>query len=398
MSDMRFNRVFVIVLDSLGIGPMADSARFDDAGADTLGHISETVEHLDIPNLQRLGLANLKALKQVKPAEHPEGYFMAMNEASNGKDTMTGHWEMMGIRTDKPFITFTEHGFPKELIDELEKRCGRKIIGNKAASGTEILEELGEQEVNEGKLIVYTSADSVLQICGNEETMGLETLYHYCEIARKLTMRDEWRVGRVIARPYVGKKRGEFKRTSNRHDYALKPTGPTALNALKDAGYDVISVGKINDIFVGEGITESNHSDSSVHGMQQTIDIAKRDFKGLCFTNLVDFDALWGHRRNPVGYGEEIEKFDKKLGELLPLLREDDLLILTADHGNDPTYKGTDHTREQVPFIAYSPSDTESGKLDTSDTFAVIGATIADNFGVKMPEGTIGTSILDQIK
>lgn len=395
---MRFNRVFVIVLDSLGIGPMADSARFDDAGADTLGHISETVKHLDIPNLQRLGLANLKALKQVKPAEHPEGYFMAMNEASNGKDTMTGHWEMMGIRTDKPFITFTEHGFPKELIDELEKRCGRKIIGNKAASGTEILEELGEQEVNEGKLIVYTSADSVLQICGNEETMGLETLYHYCEIARELTMRDEWRVGRVIARPYVGKKRGEFKRTSNRHDYALKPAGLTALNALKDAGYDVISVGKINDIFVGEGITESNHSDSSVHGMQQTIDIAKRDFKGLCFTNLVDFDALWGHRRNPVGYGEEIEKFDKKLGELLPLLREDDLLILTADHGNDPTYKGTDHTREQVPFIAYSPSDTESGKLDTSDTFAVIGATIADNFGVRMPEGTIGTSILDQIK
>ena len=395
---MRFNRVFVIVLDSLGIGPMADSARFDDAGADTLGHISETVKHLDIPNLQRLGLANLKALKQVKPAEHPEGYFMAMNEASNGKDTMTGHWEMMGIRTDKPFITFTEHGFPKELIDELEKRCGRKIIGNKAASGTEILEELGEQEVNEGKLIVYTSADSVLQICGNEETMGLETLYHYCEIARELTMRDEWRVGRVIARPYVGKKRGEFKRTSNRHDYALKPTGPTALNTLKDAGYDVISVGKINDIFVGEGITESNHSDSSVHGMQQTIDIAKRDFKGLCFTNLVDFDALWGHRRNPVGYGEEIEKFDKKLGELLPLLREDDLLILTADHGNDPTYKGTDHTREQVPFIAYSPSDTESGKLDTSDTFAVIGATIADNFGVRMPEGTIGTSMLDQIK
>ena len=395
---MRFNRVFVIVLDSLGIGPMADSARFDDSGADTLGHISETVEHLDIPNLQRLGLANLKPLKQVKPTEHPEGYFMAMNEASNGKDTMTGHWEMMGIRTDKPFITFTEHGFPKELIDELEKRCGRKIIGNKAASGTEILEELGEQEVNEGKLIVYTSADSVLQICGNEETMGLETLYHYCEIARELTMRDEWRVGRVIARPYVGKKRGEFKRTSNRHDYALKPTGPTALNALKDAGYDVISVGKINDIFVGEGITESNHSDSSVHGMQQTIDIAKRDFKGLCFTNLVDFDALWGHRRNPVGYGEEIEKFDKKLGELLPLLREDDLLILTADHGNDPTYKGTDHTREQVLFIAYSPSDTESGKLDTSDTFAVIGATIADNFGVKMPEGTIGTSILDQIK
>lgn len=395
---MRFNRVFVIVLDSLGIGAMADATKFDDAGADTLGHISDTVEHLNIPNLQRMGLANLKALKQVPPVDQPTAYYMAMNEASNGKDTMTGHWEMMGIRTEKPFITFTDTGFPKELIDELEKRCGREIIGNKAASGTVILDELGEQEVNEGKLIVYTSADSVLQICGNEETMGLKTLYHYCEIARELTMRDEWRVGRVIARPYVGKKRGEFKRTSNRHDYALKPTGPTVLNALKDAGYDVISVGKINDIFVGEGITESNHSDSSVHGMQQTIDIAKRDFKGLCFTNLVDFDALWGHRRNPVGYGEEIEKFDEKLGELLPVLREDDLLIITADHGNDPTYKGTDHTREQVPFLAYSPSDQGSGALDTSDTFAVIGATIADNFGVKMPEGTIGTSLLDQIK
>ena len=395
---MRFNRVFVIVLDSLGIGAMADAAKFDDAGADTLGHISDTVEHLNIPNLQRMGLANLKALKQVPPVDQPTAYYMAMNEASNGKDTMTGHWEMMGIRTEKPFITFTDTGFPKELIDELEKRCGRKIIGNKAASGTVILDELGEQEVNEGKLIVYTSADSVLQICGNEETMGLETLYHYCEIARELTMRDEWRVGRVIARPYVGKKRGEFKRTSNRHDYALKPTGPTVLNALKGAGYDVIPVGKINDIFVGEGTTESNHSESSVHGMQQTIDIAKRDFRGLCFTNLVDFDALWGHRRNPVGYGEEIEKFDQKLGELLPVLREDDLLILTADHGNDPTYKGTDHTREQVPFLAYSPSDIGSGELKTSDTFAVIGATIADNFGVKMPEGTIGTSLLAQIK
>lgn len=395
---MRFNRVFVIVLDSLGIGAMADAAKFDDVGADTLGHISDTVEHLNIPNLQKMGLANLKALKQVKPVAAPTAYYMAMNEASNGKDTMTGHWEMMGIRTDKPFITFTEHGFPKELIDELQKRCGRQIIGNKAASGTVILDELGEQEINEGKLIVYTSADSVLQICGNEETMGLDNLYHYCEIARELTMRDEWRVGRVIARPYIGKKRGEFKRTSNRHDYALKPTGPTVLNALKDAGYDVISVGKINDIFVGEGISKSNHSDSSVHGMQQTIDIAKRDFKGLCFTNLVDFDALWGHRRNPVGYGEEIEKFDRKLGELLPVLREDDLLILTADHGNDPTYKGTDHTREQVPFLAYSPSDTGSGALKTSDTFAVIGATIADNFDVKMPEGTIGTSLLDQIK
>lgn len=224
----RFDRVFVIVLDSLGIGAMADAGRFGDEGADTLGHISDTVEHLHIPNLAKLGLANLKSLRQVMPVQKPEGYYLALNEASNGKDTMTGHWEMMGILTEKPFITFTDTGFPKELIDELEKRCGRQIIGNKAASGTAILDELGEREIQDGKLIVYTSADSVMQICGNEETMGLETLYHYCEIARELTMRDEWRVGRVIARPYTGKKRGEFVRTSNRHDYALKPTGATA--------------------------------------------------------------------------------------------------------------------------------------------------------------------------
>lgn len=393
----KFERVFVIVLDSLGVGAMADSEKFGDVGVDTLGHISESVERFEIPNLQKLGLANLKPLVQVAPVEHPGGYYMRMNEASNGKDTMTGHWEMMGIRTMKPFITFTEHGFPEELIRELEERTGRKIIGNKSASGTEILEELGEQEINEGKLIVYTSADSVLQICGNEETMGLDTLYHYCEIARELTMRDDWRVGRVIARPYVGKRKGEFKRTSNRRDYALKPTGPTVLNALKDAGLDVISVGKINDIFVGEGITESNHSDSSVHGMEQTIAIAKQDFTGLCFTNLVDFDALWGHRRNPAGYAEELERFDEKLGALLSLLREKDLVIITADHGNDPTYKGTDHTREQVPFLAFSPALQGNGPLDTVDTFAVIGATIAENFGVSMPEGTIGTSILDTL-
>ena len=393
----KFERVFVIVLDSLGVGAMADSEKFGDVGVDTLGHISESVERFEIPNLQKLGLANLKPLVQVAPVEHPGGYYMRMNEASNGKDTMTGHWEMMGIRTMKPFITFTEHGFPEEWIRELEEGTGRKIFGNKSASGTEILEELGEQEINEGKLIVYTSADSVLQICGNEETMGLDTLYHYCEIARELTMRDDWRVGRVIARPYVGKRKGEFKRTSNRRDYALKPTGPTVLNALKDAGLDVISVGKINDIFVGEGITESNHSDSSVHGMEQTIAIAKQDFTGLCFTNLVDFDALWGHRRNPAGYAEELERFDEKLGELLSLLREKDLVIITADHGNDPTYKGTDHTREQVPFLAFSPALQGNGPLDTVDTFAVIGATIAENFGVSMPKETIGTSILDKL-
>ena len=393
-----YKRVFVIVLDSLGIGAMPDSEKFGDKGVDTFGHILDKMGTLDIPNLQKLGMLNLHKGGTMEGVENPIGRYMRIGETSNGKDTMTGHWEMMGIYTQKPFITFTETGFPKELIDELEKRTGHKVIGNKSASGTEILEELGEEEIATGHMIVYTSADSVLQICGNEETFGLKELYRCCEIAREITMKDEWKVGRVIARPYVGKKKGEFVRTSNRQDYALKPYGRTALNALKDAGYDVISVGKIRDIFDGEGITESNKSKSSVHGMEQTIEIAERDFTGLCFVNLVDFDALWGHRRNVKGYAEELERFDVKLGELLKVLREDDLLIITADHGNDPTYKGTDHTREQVMFVAYSPSMKESGKLEDQDTFAVIGATIADNFGVQMPEGTIGRSILKELQ
>ena len=376
---------------------MADAAANGEEGTDTVGHISREMEEFKIPNLQKLGMANLHPLKQVPAVEQPLGYFMKMNEASTGKDTMTGHWEMMGLHITKPFQTFTETGFPKELLEELSRRTGRVIIGNKSASGTEILEELAEEEIATGHMIVYTSADSVLQICGNEETFGLEELYRCCEIARELTMKDEWKVGRVIARPYVGKKRGEFKRTSNRHDYALKPYGRTALNALKDAGLDVISVGKIFDIFDGEGLTESNKSKSSVHGMEQAIEIAGRDFEGLCFVNLVDFDALWGHRRDVAGYAGELERFDVKLGEFLPLLKEDDLLIITADHGNDPTHTGTDHTREKVPFLAYSPSMKGSGRLEDTRTFAVIGATIADNFGVAMPEGTIGTSVLEKM-
>ena len=393
----RYKRIFTVVIDSLGIGAMDDAEKYGDIGVNTLGHIAESVDRLNIPNLQKLGIANLCRLKNIEPVAKPLGYYGELKETSVGKDTMRGHWEMMGLNIDKPFQTFTETGFPKELIDELEKRFGHKIVGNKSASGTEILDEYGEHEIATGDVIVYTSADSVLQICGNEETMGIETLYKYCEIARELTMRDEWKVGRVIARPYIGRKKGEFKRTSNRHDYALKPYGRTTLNVLKDSNFDVISVGKINDIFDGEGITESNKSKSSVHGMEQTIEIADRDFKGLCFVNLVDFDALWGHRRNPKGYAEELEKFDLNLGVLLRKLREDDLLIITADHGNDPTYTGTDHTRERVPFLAYSPSMKESGKLETADTFAVIGATIADNFEVEMPENTIGTSLLEKL-
>ena len=397
MSEKKYKRIFTIVIDSLGAGAMPDAAEYGDAGTDTLGHISESVDSFVIPNLQKLGMANLHPLKQVEAVAKPLAHYGKLREASTGKDTMTGHWEMMGLHITKPFKTFTDTGFPPELIAELEKRTGHKVIGNKAASGTAILDELAEEEIATGHMIVYTSADSVLQICGNEETFGLEELYRCCEIAREITMKDEWKVGRIIARPYVGKKKGEFKRTSNRHDYALKPYGRTALNALKDKGYDVISVGKIADIFDGEGITESNKSKSSVHGMEQTIEIAQKDFTGLCFVNLVDFDALWGHRRNPEGYAQELEKFDAKLGELLPLLREDDLLIITADHGNDPTHTGTDHTREKVPFIAYSPSMKENGQLPESDTFAIIGATIADNFGVDMPEGTIGYSVLDKL-
>ena len=393
-----YKRIFVIVLDSLGIGAMPDAARFADEGADTFGHILEKTKTLNIPNLRRLGFLNLKCGGDMKGVESPEGRFMRMREASSGKDTMTGHWEMMGIKTEKPFRTFTEHGFPAELIKELEKQCGKKVIGNKSASGTEIIEELGEEEIRTGSMIVYTSADSVMQICGNEETFDLEELYRCCETARRITMKDEWRVGRVIARPYIGMKKGEFKRTSNRRDYALKPPAPTVLNALIDAGNDVIGVGMIHDIFCGEGITKTYHSESSVHGMEQTIDVCKEEFTGLCFVNLVDFDALWGHRRNVEGYGKEIEKFDEKLGVLLECLSQDDLLILTADHGNDPTYKGTDHTREYVPFLAYSKRMQAGGPLPEAETFAVIGATVAENFGVDMPKGTIGYSVLSRLQ
>lgn len=393
----KYKRIFTVVIDSLGAGAMPDAEQFGDSGTDTLGHIASSVSELKIPNLQKLGLANLHFMKNISAVNSPLAKYAYLYEASNGKDTMTGHWEMMGLKITTPFKTFTENGFPDELISELEKRTGRKIIGNKSASGTMILDELAEEEISKGHMIVYTSADSVLQICGNEETFGLEELYRCCEIARELTMRDEWKVGRVIARPYVGKKKGEFVRTSNRHDYALKPFGKTVLDTLKANGFDVISVGKISDIFDGEGITESNKSKSSVHGMEQTIQIAERDFTGLCFVNLVDFDALWGHRRNPVGYAEELEKFDINLGILLEKLHDDDLLIITADHGNDPTHSGTDHTREKVPFIAFSPSMQQGGKIDDENTFAVIGATITDNFDLTMPAGTIGESILDKI-
>lgn len=391
---MRYKRIFLIVLDSLGIGAMPDAAEYGDAGTNTFVHIWERMQGLNIPNLRKLGMGNLC---RVTEDEETLGYRMRLKEASTGKDTMTGHWEMMGILTTKPFRTFTDTGFPDELIKELEEKCGRRIIGNKAASGTEILEELAEREIQNGELIVYTSADSVLQICGNEETMGVETLYRYCEIARELTMKEEWRVGRVIARPYTGQKKGEFRRTPNRRDYALAPEKKTVMDFLKESGISVVGIGKIEDIFAGQGITESEHSKSSVHGMEQTIQKAKELKEGLVFTNLVDFDALWGHRRDPIGYGKEIEAFDVKLGELLSVLGEDDLVMLTADHGNDPTHTGTDHTRETVPLLMYAKSMSGQAELEDADTFGVIGATVAKNFAVDLPDSLIGESILEKL-
>lgn len=397
---MKYKRIFVIVLDSLGIGGARDAADFQDSGADTWGHITERVPNMQVPYLQKLGIADLKQLTGIAPTGQPAAVCLKLNEASRGKDTMTGHWEMMGLKTVKPFVTFTDNGFPPELIAELEERTGHKVIGNKAASGTAILDELGEEQMRDHSMIVYTSADSVLQIAGHEDPQyfGLDELYRCCEIAREITMKDEWKVGRVIARPYVGEKAGVFKRTANRHDLAVKPFDDTVLNVLKNAGLDMISIGKISDIFVGEGVTEAIHSVSSVNGMEQTIEeAAKHDFTGLCFVNLVDFDALWGHRRDPEGYAAEIERFDVKLGELLKVLRPDDLLMLTADHGNDPTYRGTDHTREQVPLLIYN--EKLPGRiLPEENSFAVIGATIAENFGLALPAHCIGESILGKLK
>lgn len=387
-------QVFVIVLDSLGIGAMEDAPHYGDTGADTLGHIDQAAGPLRIPHLLSLGIGQLCPLPRTQAPSQYQGFAARMDECSAGKDTMTGHWEMMGLRTTAPFRTFTDTGFPDELLAELSRRTGRGIIGNKAASGTTILEELAPRQLETGELIVYTSADSVLQICGSEEAMGLDELYRCCRIARELTLAEPWKVGRVIARPYVGCRPGGFKRTANRHDYAVPPSGPTALDALKAAGLDVIGVGKIGDIFAGQGLTESHHSESSVHGMEQAIDIAKKGFHGLCFVNLVDFDALWGHRRDPDGYARELERFDEKLGQLLPLLCKGDLLFITADHGNDPTHTGTDHTRERVPLLCWAPG-MEGRRLPDRSTFGDLGATVCAAFGLGLPEGCVGTPILE---
>ena len=395
---MKYKRIFVIVMDSAGIGAMKDADKFGDAGTNTWVHTSERCGGLDIPTLNALGIGDLGKVVGSSIVSHPHAYSLILNEASNGKDTMTGHWEMMGILTTKPFKTFTDTGFPKKLIDELEEKTGRKIIGNIAASGTEIIKQLGEEQMKTGALIVYTSADSVLQIAAHENIIPLAELYKDCEIARDICMRPEYLLGRIIARPYIGDNKDNFKRTSNRHDYALSPTGTTAMNILKNSGYEVSCVGKINDIFNGAGVTRTQRTISNNDGMDKTIEEAKKDYTGLCFVNLVEFDSEYGHRRNPIGYGKAIEDFDKKLKILLDAIKDDDLVMITADHGNDPTHTGSDHTREHVPLLCYSKSIVDGRQLNERNTFADIGATILENFGLKKASNMIGEPIEELLK
>lgn len=379
-----YKRVFLIVMDSVGIGESPDAEKYNDKGADTFGHIAEHCNGLHMPNMAKLGLSNIREIKGIGKAEKPLAYYTKMQEASAGKDTMTGHWEIMGLNIDTPFNVFPD-GFPEELISQLEEKTGRKIIGNKPASGTEILDELGKQHMETGDLIVYTSADSVLQIAAHEEIVPIDELYKICEIARELTLDDPYMIGRVIARPFLGEP-GNFTRTSNRHDYALKPFGRTVMNELKDNDIDVIAIGKISDIYDGEGVTKSLRTKSNMDGMDKLVDTLNMDFTGLSFLNLVDFDALYGHRRDPQGYGQALEEYDARLEEVFDLLKEDDLLIITADHGNDPVHHGTDHTREYVPLLVYNKGMQEGKELSIRQTFADIGATVAENFGVAMPK------------
>jgi phosphopentomutase len=394
MAINTYKRIFIIVMDSVGIGEAPDAERFGDKGADTLGHIAERMNGLNMPNMGKLGLSNIRELKGIEKAEKPLAYYTKMMEASNGKDTMTGHWEIMGLNIQTPFRVFPD-GFPAELISELEKRTGRKIIGNKPASGTEILDELGEEHMKSGALIVYTSADSVLQIAAHEEIIPIEEQYKICKIARELTLDEKYMVGRVIARPFLGEP-GNFKRTANRHDYALKPFDRTVMSELKDAGLDVIAIGKISDIYDGEGVTKSLRTVSNMDGMDKLVETFDMDFTGISFLNLVDFDALYGHRRDPEGYGKALEEYDARLPEVFAKMNEDDLLMITADHGNDPVAPGTDHTREYVPLLVYSKGMTVGKEIPMRETFADLGATVADNFNVKMPN--YGKSFLNELK
>ncbi len=389
-----FKKIHVVVMDSVGIGEAPDAAQFGDVGAHTLGHIAEKMNGLTMPNMESFGLANIEPLQGMQAVDAPKAYYGKMQEASVGKDTMTGHWEIMGLNIDKPFKVYPE-GFPAELIAELEQRTGRKVLCNKPASGTQVIDDFGQEHMDTGAIIVYTSADPVLQIAAHEEIIPLEELYKICEIARELTLQPEYLAGRVIARPFIGTP-GNFTRTPNRHDYALKPFGRTTMNALKDAGLDVIAIGKISDIFNGEGVTDAVRTKNNMDGMDQFAKVARRDFHGISFLNLVDFDANFGHRRDPLGYGNALQEFDARLPEILEAMTEDDLLMITADHGNDPTFPGTDHTREYVPLIIYSPRFKGGSELALRETFADIAATVAENFNVEAPP--FGKSFLNDLK
>ncbi len=393
MALHTYKRIFLVVMDSVGIGESPDAEKFGDKGADTLGHIADRMNGLNMPNMGKLGLSNIREIKGIEKAEKPLAYYTKMMEASNGKDTMTGHWEIMGLNIQTPFQVFPD-GFPDELLTELQERTGRKIIGNKPASGTEILDELGEEHMKTGALIVYTSADSVLQIAAHEEIIPIEEQYKICKIARELTLDEKYMVGRVIARPFIGEP-GNFKRTANRHDYALKPFDRTVMSEMKDAGLDVIAIGKISDIFDGEGVTQSLRTISNMDGMDKLVQTLDMDFTGMSFLNLVDFDALYGHRRDPEGYGKALEDYDARLPEVFTKMKDDDLLIITADHGNDPVAPGTDHTREYVPLVVYSKKMPAGKELPIRETFADIGATVAENFNVKMPN--FGKSFLIEL-
>ena len=378
-----FNRIHLIVMDSVGIGEGPDAVAFNDEGSHTLKHTLEGFNQ-DLPNLQRLGLGNIDTLPVISKVDKPGAFYTKLSEASVGKDTMTGHWEIMGLNIMQPFKVYPD-GFPDELVKEIEAMTGRKVVANRPASGTQIIDEWGKHQMETGDLIVYTSADPVLQIAAHEDIIPLEELYDICEKVRELTKDPKYLIGRIIARPYVGEP-GNFTRTSNRHDYALKPFGKTVMNSLKDNHYDVIAIGKINDIYDGEGVTEAIRTKNNMDGMDQLIEVVKKDFTGISFLNLVDFDALYGHRRDKEGYAQAIKDFDNRLPELIDHLQEDDLVIITADHGNDPIADGTDHTREYIPVLMFSPKINEYHELSQDTTFSSIGATIADNFNVELPE------------
>ena len=376
-------KVTLIVLDSLGIGEMPDSADYGDKGANTLKHITENYRVLEIPNMMKSGYGNiLGASNGEYLVENPIGAYGRVGETSKGKDTITGHWEIAGIVTETPFKTYPD-GFPREFLDEYEKAIGVETIGNYAASGTEIIEVLGPEHEKTGKPIVYTSADSVFQIAANTDIIPLKRLYEICQIARDMLV-GEFACGRVIARTYVIED-GKRVRTSDRHDYSVTPPEDTVLDLIKDGGKTVYAIGKISDIFNGKGITKSVHTTSNMDGIDKTIDAMKENFDGFIFTNLVDFDSKYGHRRDPVGYGKAIEAFDERLPEIIETLGEDDVLILTADHGNDPMAKGTDHTREYIPVVIYSKRMKKAVDLGTRNSFTDIGATVADLLKVKKP-------------